>query len=208
MDMTKSEHSHRKGQLTRELIVREAAQLARAQGLDALTIGGVASAVKMSKSGVFAHFGAREDLQLAVLEAATQEFGQRVFYAALKHRRGLPRLHAILQNMITFYREIPHGCIILSAAHEFDDRPGAVRDAVVSYLQRLRAELERAVSHALDAGELRQDADIEQLAFELFGVFLAVHHGLKTMREARAAEQGLRAIESILARYIASTETT
>lgn len=205
--MTKAELNQRKGQLTRELIVREATQLARAQGLDALTIGTVAAAVKMSKSGVFAHFGAREDLQLAVLEAATQEFGQRVFHSALKHRRGLPRLRAILQNMIGFYREIAHGCIILSAAHEFDDRPGAVRDAVVSYLQRLRSELERAVAHAFDAGELRADCEVEQVAFELFGVFLVVHHGLKTLREASTVERGLRAIDAILARYTRPTDT-
>lgn len=204
--MIKADSSHRKGQQTRELIVREAAQLARAQGLDALTIGSVAAAVKMSKSGVFAHFGAREDLQLAVLEAATQEFGQRVFYAALKHKRGLPRLRAILQNMIAFYRELANGCIILSAAHEFDDRPGAVRDAVVSYLQRLRSELERAVAHAFDAGELKPDAEVEQVAFELFGVFLVVHHGLKTLREESTPERGLRAIESILARYARPTD--
>ena len=205
--MSKPESNNRKGQLTRELIVRQASDLARAQGLDALTIGGVAAAVRMSKSGVFAHFGAREDLQLAVLEAATQEFGQRVFYSALKHRRGLPRLRAILQNMIAFYREIAHGCIILSAAHEFDDRPGAIRDAVVSYMRRLQAELERAVSHAFEAGELRADCEVQQVAFELFGVFLVVHHGLKTMRDDSASERGLRAIESILARYVRAAET-
>jgi AcrR family transcriptional regulator len=189
-----------KGASTRDNIVAAALELAKAAGLDALTIGRVADAVSMSKSGVFAHFGSREDLQLAVLEAATTIFGDAVFRPALKLKRGLPRLRAVLENSIVFYQDLSHGCVILSASHEFDDKPGAVRDAVLAYLRRLRGELERAIRYAVDAAELPAETDVAQLAFECFGIFLVVHHDLKTMRDPAAAQRGTRAIEQLLQR--------
>jgi AcrR family transcriptional regulator len=190
--------SHTKGASTRDNIVAAALELAKAAGLDALTIGRVADAVSMSKSGVFAHFGSREDLQLAVLEAATTIFSDTVFRPALKLKRGLPRLRAVLENSIRFYQDLSHGCVILSASHEFDDKPGAVRDAVIAYLHRLRSELERAIRYAVDAAELPAETDVGQLAFECFGIFLVVHHDLKTMRDPQAAQRGARAIEQLL----------
>jgi AcrR family transcriptional regulator len=189
-----------KGELARERILAQALALADAAGLDALTIGSLADAVGKSKSGVFAHFGAREDLLLAVLDEATQRFGNQVFVPAMKLKRGLPRLRAILTNAVRFYRDIPHGCLILSAAHEFDDQPGPIRDAVIHYLRRLQAELLRAVNHAQDAGELRDGVDSELLAFECFGVFLAAHHSLKALRDPHGITMAERAITGLLDR--------
>lgn len=190
-----------KGQNTRDTIVLAALEMARQSGLESLTIGTVAQAVSMSKSGVFAHFGSREDLQLAVMEQATFEFAQSVFVPAFKQRRGLPRLKALMENMLKFYQLSEHGCVILSAAHEFDDQPGPVRDAVIAHTRRLRQEIERAISHAVEARDFRADTPVDQVAFECFGIFLATHHDLKTMRDTRAGAHGQAAMQALFARF-------
>ena len=147
-------NSFSKGAATRDAIVQAALKLAETGGLEGLSIGNVAERVGMSKSGVFAHFGSREDLQLAVLKAATENFSEAVFHPAIKLKRGLPRLRAVLKNMIEFYKSLANGCVILSASHEFDDQPGPIRDAVLAYLRQLRSELIRAARYAQEAGEL------------------------------------------------------
>ena len=200
--------SFTKGAATRDAIVRAALQLAETGGLEGLSIGNVAERVGMSKSGVFAHFGSREDLQLAVLKAATENFSQAVFYPAIKLKRGLPRLRAILENMVEFYKSLANGCVILSASHEFDDQPGPVRDAVLAYLRQLRSELVRAARFALEAGELDQQLDAEQLGFECFGIFLAVHHDLRTLRDPDSAARGRAAFMRLLQRSSADSNQT
>ena len=193
-----------KGAMTREAIVLAALKLAETGGLEGLSIGNVAERVGMSKSGVFAHFGSREDLQLAVLKTATENFSKAVFHPAIKLKRGLPRLRAVLENMIEFYQSLANGCVILSASHEFDDQPGPVRDAVLAYLRQLRSELIRAARYALEAGELDPQLDAEQLGFECFGIFLAVHHDLRTLRDADSAARGRVAFTRLLQRSSAT----
>lgn len=190
-----------KGIATRELIVQHAYRQARREGLDSLSIGSVALAVTMSKSGVFAHFGAREDLQLAVLEAGMQHFIDNVFRPALRERRGLPRLLSIMRRSLEWMSgsSVEGGCPLISAAAEFDDRPGPIRDAVVGYQKRLRAELVKAVHMAIDSGELRADTDAEQLAFEFFAIELVVHHDARLFDRSAAVERGLRALDRLLA---------
>ncbi len=188
-----------KGAATRDAIVLAALALAEASGLEGLSIGVIAQQVGMSKSGVFAHFGSREDLQLAVLKAATDKFSAAVFQPALKLKRGLPRLRAVLENMIAFYQTLDRGCVILSASHEFDDQPGPVRDAVLAYLRQLRSELVRAARYAVDAGELDPTLDAEQFGFECFGIFLAAHHDLRTLRDADSAARARRAFARLIA---------
>jgi len=191
-----------KGAATRDAIVLAALKLAETGGLEGLSIGNVAERVGMSKSGVFAHFGSREDLQLAVLKAATENFSEAVFYPAIKLKRGLPRLRAVLENMIEFYQGLANGCVILSASHEFDDQPGPVRDAVLAYLRQLRSELVRAARYAVEAGELDPQVDAEQFGFECFGIFLAVHHDLRALRDPDSAARGRSAFTRLLKRSI------
>lgn len=190
-----------KGQQTRDLIVARAYELALRSGLDGLTIAAVAEATQMSKSGVFAHFGSREDLQLAVLEHSARVFGVAVFQPILKHRRGLPRLRALLHGIVEFHRQLgaAGGCVMLSASSEYDDRPGPIRDAVVVCQQGMRRELVRAVQMAIDSGELKADTDAELLAFMLFGLMLAVQHDLRLFSEPRAAERAQRGVDELLA---------
>lgn len=196
-----------KGQQTRDLIIARAHDLALRGGLDGLTIGTVADTMQMSKSGVFAHFGSREDLQLAVLEHASRTFADAVFVPALKQRRGLPRLLALLKGIADFHVGLSPqgGCVMFSATVEYDDRPGPIRDAVVTYQRQLRRELGRTVQMAIDAGDLRAETDAEQLAFELYGLMLAVQHDLRVFADPRTLDRAQRGVTDLLARWRAAS---
>ena len=175
-----------KGAATREAIVERAYEIARFTGVEGLSIGPLAQAVGMSKSGVFAHFGSREDLQRAVIESAATRFGEQVFIPALSEPRGLPRLRAMMHNWFEWVRGNSGGCVLLGSVTEYDDRPGPLRDQVLSNERRWRDILKRAVRIAIDEGHLRA-GDVEQYAFELYAIPLTVHHkaGLFGYEQAR-----------------------
>lgn len=183
-----------KGAATREGIIDRAYAMARASGVEGLSIGTLAQAVGMSKSGVFAHFGSREELQLAVLESAASRFGSEVLVAALSRPRGLPRLRAIMHNWFEWVRGNAGGCVLLAAVTEYDDRPGVLRDQVRHNEQRWREVLRRAIRQAIDCGHLR-DGDDEQYAFELYAIPLAVHHQAGLFGYEQARRLGDRAVE-------------
>jgi AcrR family transcriptional regulator len=188
-----------KGAATRESVVGHALSIALTEGFEGLTIGNIAQAVGMSKSGVFAHFGSREDLQLAVLDAAAQRFTDNVFMPAMREKRGLPRLRAIMRHWVIWMRN--EGCPMVAAAVEYDDRPGAIRDRVVEYQTRLRRELARAVQMAIDTGELKSDCDPEQLAFEIFAVELALHHDSRLFKRSDSMTRAERSMQRLLDSY-------
>ena len=175
-----------KGAATREAIVERAYEIARFTGVEGLSIGPLAQAVGMSKSGVFANFGSREDLQRAVIESAATRFGEQVFIPALSEPRGLPRLRAMMHNWFEWVRGNSGGCVLLGSVTEYDDRPGPLRDQVLSNERRWRDILKRAVRIAIDEGHLRA-GDVEQYAFELYAIPLTVHHkaGLFGYEQAR-----------------------
>ncbi len=188
-----------KGAATRESVVGHALSIALTDGFEGLTIGNVAQSVGMSKSGVFAHFGSREDLQLAVLDAAAQRFTDNVFMPAMREKRGLPRLRAIMRHWVIWMRN--EGCPMVSAAVEYDDRPGPIRDRVVEYQTRLRRELARAVQMAIDTGELKADCDPQQLAFEIFAVELALHHDSRLFKRNDSMVRAERSMQRLLDSY-------
>jgi AcrR family transcriptional regulator len=190
-----------KGAATREMIVDRAYAIACRDGLEGLSIGDLAQAVGMSKSGVFAHFGSREDLQLAVLESGGTRFGEAVLIPALRAPRGLARLRAIGEGWFDWVRDNRQGCLIMGAVGEYDSRPGRLHDAVVELIQRWRDATARAVAMAVEAGELRSDTDASQLAFEIFGVALALHNDTRLFEPKRARAQAERAIERLLAAH-------
>lgn len=189
-----------KGAATRELILARALEIADEKGLDALTIGMLAEAAGMSKSGVFAHFGSREDLQLAVLDAAARIFADEVFVPALRQRRGMPRLQAILAGWTqrTLRYGAYRGCPIGAAVLEFDNAPGPVRDRVIGYIRHLLSDLARAVRLAVDQGHLRRDVDPDQIAFEIHGLMLAFQFEVKLSGTASAVER----VEAGIARLL------
>ena len=189
-----------KGASTREGIVDRAYEMARAAGLEGLSIGTLAQAVGMSKSGVFAHFGSREALQLAVLDSAAARFGESVLIAALAQPRGLPRLRAIMRNWFEWGRHAAGGCVLVGSVTEYDDRPGVIRDKVLHNEQRWRDALQRAAQLAIDCGHLR-GGDTDQYAFELYAIPLAMLHEGGLFGYERARRHGEAAFERWVAAH-------
>jgi AcrR family transcriptional regulator len=186
-----------KGAATRELILDHAYAIACHKGVEGLSIGDLAQAVGMSKSGVFAHFGSREELQLAVLDAGGRRFGERVLIPALRAPRGLVRLRAIISGWFDWVLDNRQGCLIIGAVSEYDSRPGPLRDRVVKLIKRWRTDTARAVAMALETGELRADTDASQLAFEICGIALALHHDIRLFDPKQAVKQAERAVERL-----------
>lgn len=177
----------RKGEQTRASILGVALDMAARDGLEGLTIGLLAERMGMSKSGVFAHFGSREDLQIGVLRLYHQQFEQEVFQPSLREPRGLPRLQALFMRWIErMSHEIASGCIYISGAVEYDDRPGPIRDQLVAMVQLWQQALQRSARQAIDEGHLHPDTDAEQLIFEMYGLVLALHHDARFIRSPRA----------------------
>jgi len=189
----------RKGEATRAAIVEAALALARRDGLEGLTIGVLAEQMRMSKSGVFAHFGSREDLQLAVMKEYAARFVDQVLRPAVRRPRGLPRLRALLENWLAWLaRELEQGCLMISGASEYDDRPGPLRDAVVEIVQGWKRELLRAIEQARDEGHLRRDIDAGQLVFEIYGLMLALHHDARLLHSPDSVKHARAGLARLL----------
>ena len=161
-----------KGQRTRTAILGQAARLATVDGLDGLSIGGLATATGMSKSGLFAHFGSKEDLQLATIAAARETFTAEVFVPALEAPQGIRRLYAACDAFLSYIerRVFPGGCFFAVAAADVGTRSGPVRDAIAAQQRDWLELLERLARKAMDVGELDPGDDPAQLAFELNAV--------------------------------------
>ncbi|WP_454831349.1 TetR/AcrR family transcriptional regulator [Pseudoxanthomonas wuyuanensis] len=186
-----------KGTATREMILERAYGIACRFGLEGLSIGELAAAAGMSKSGVFAHFGSREDLQLTVLDWTAARFGHAVMGPALRQPRGLARLRAIMLGWFEWVRANPDGCVMLGAAGEYDGRPGPQRDRVVEWLAQWRAQLGKAIAMCIESGELRSDIDSALLSFQLFSITEGLHHA--RLYDPQHAEQLARsALDQLL----------
>jgi AcrR family transcriptional regulator len=192
-----------KGQQTRAAIIDAALGLASHMGLEGLSIGALAEVTQMSKSGVFAHFGSREELQISVIREYHAKFEEEVFYPAVREPRGLPRLRSLFERWVKRVSvEIDSGCIYISGAVEFDDRPGPVRDALASMVVAWHGALERAIRLAIDEGHLVPGTDATQMLFELHGLILALHHDARFLRLPGALDRARRAFEHVLSHYI------
>jgi len=191
-----------KGQQTKAAIVDAALGLATQIGLEGLSIGALAEVTQMSKSGVFAHFGSREELQISVIREYHQRFEQEVFYPALGEARGLPRLRAMFANwMKRTSVEIDSGCIYISGAVEFDDRPGPVRDALAWSVQTWHSAMKRAITVAKEEGHLDDATDEEQMLFEVHGLILALHYEARFLKNPGSIARAHTGFENILRRY-------
>jgi len=191
-----------KGQQTKRAIVEAALGLATQIGLEGLSIGVLAEVTHMSKSGVFAHFGSREELQISVIREYFSRFEQEVFYPALAQPRGLPRVKALFANwMQRVTIELQSGCIFISGAVEFDDRPGAVRDALASSVQTWLSAMYRAVVQAKECAHLHALADEQQMAFEIHGLILALHYEARFLKIPGSIARANQGFENIIARF-------
>jgi AcrR family transcriptional regulator len=193
-----------KGQQTKAVIVDAALGLATQIGLEGLSIGALAEVTQMSKSGVFAHFGSREELQISVIREYHHRFEQEVFFPAIQAERGLPRLRALFANwMQRTSVEIDSGCLYISGAVEFDDRPGPVRDALVGSVRTWHEAMRRAILGACEAGHLKTPLDAGQVLFEIHGLILALHYEARFLKSRGSQARAVRGFENILARYSA-----
>jgi len=194
--------SLQKGQQTKAAIVDAALGLATQIGLEGLSIGALAEVTQMSKSGVFAHFGSREELQISVIREYHSRFEDEIFYPAMQEPRGLPRLRALFKNWMNRTSiEIDSGCIYISGAVEFDDRTGPVRDALVGSVNSWLAALNRAVVQAKEEGHLRADIDEQQLSFEIHGLILALHYEARFLKTPGSTDRANIGFDNIIKLY-------
>jgi len=197
--MSQREQRVRKGEQTRAAIIDAALEQAAGQGLEGLTIGSLAERMRMSKSGVFAHFGSREDLQIAVLKEYERRFAEDVLTASLDAPRGLARLDAMLGRWIErSTRKSEPGCLWISGAAEYDDRPGAVRDELVAMVRSWKSALSRAIQLSIETGELRADTDVSEMVFDIYGVILVLHHDSRLLASPSAGERARLAIARVI----------
>ena len=184
-----------RGLKTRRAILRKAVNLASLEGLEGLTIGRLASSLRISKSGLFAHFGSKEDLQCAVVDEARDIFVDAVIRPAFEFR-GLDRLRALCENWLSYGKAgvFPGGCFFSAASLEFDDRPGRVRDRIVELMMKWLGHLEHAARDAQSAGEIRKDMDVGQLAFEIQALAMGANWSSRLFRDPNAFRAARAAI--------------
>ena len=192
-----------KGRQTRAAILDSALTLASSMGIEGLSIGVLADQMQMSKSGVFAHFGSRDELQISVIREYHARFEEEVFFPAMRLPRGMPRLRSLFERWFKRVSvEVDLGCIYISGAVEFDDRPGPVRDALVSMVQAWQLALVKAIDLAIEEGHLRADTDAQQLLFEVHGLILALHHDARFLRSAGALKRARVALDRVVGHYV------
>jgi AcrR family transcriptional regulator len=188
-----------KGETTRAAILDEAVQIASRVGFEGLSIGGLAEQVEMSKSGLFAHFRSKEQLQLQTMERAREKFVDLVVRPALAAPRGEARVLAMFDGWVAWTRQaLEGGCIFVAAAAELDDQPGVLRDALVKNERDWLEFIATVAGTAVAEGEFRQDLDVDQFAFEVHGVMLAHNHASRLLRDPEAARRTRQAFESLL----------
>lgn len=188
-----------KGEQTKAAILDEASDLASRLGLGGLTIGTLATASKLSKSGLYAHFASKESLQVEVLRYARDQFTDHVMRPTVKTPRGEPRLRAFFENWLAWQAgRFAGGCIFVDAASEFDDQEGPVRDELVRAERDKLESVALVVGTAVAEGHFRPDVDAAQVSYELEGILLAHHHARRLMRDPKAGEHARRAFERLL----------
>lgn len=190
----------RKSQETREAILDEAIAVASKVGLEALTIGKLANAVGMSKSGLFARFNSKERLQVDVLKAVARKFVEKVVKPSLNAPRGEPRIRAIAKNWLAWDNAIfmPGGCLFLTATVEFDDKPGPARDFLVKNQNLWISFITQAASLAIEEGHFRKDLDTEQFAYEFYAIYLSYHYAFRLLNDPQAESRAWNMLEKLL----------
>lgn len=182
-----------KGDRTKQAILEEALAQATRLGIEGVSIGQLAKDAGLSKSGLYAHFQSKEELQIQILELATQRYVDMVVKPAMSEPRGEPRLRAMFERWLLWSKAAfqPGGCIFLAAASELDDRPGPVRDWLVADQRKLLAGIRRSASIAVDVGHFRADLDTALFTFQFYSIILSYHH-FQRLLDAPEAEQWAR----------------
>lgn len=194
-----------KGEVTRAQILAAAVEQASAAGFESLTIGTLAERTGLSKSGLFAHFGSKVELQKAALDEAARQFTEQVFLPALKAPRGVKRLRALFENWIAWTRRanLPGGCPIDAASREYQHQPGPMRDSILERQRHLDRELRKAVQLAIDSGELAPRTEPAQLVFELVGAISAFHRAELVSGHEEAVRRARASFERLVRQHAA-----
>jgi AcrR family transcriptional regulator len=191
----------KKGKSTRAHILEHALQKASQLGLEAVTIGTLAKETRLSKSGLFAHFQSKENLQIAILDHAAQDFVDHVILPAMKVPGGLKRIRILVELWIEWGSKLPGGCIFVTAATEYSDRPGKIRDHLISQQQEWINSLKRLAQSAIKAGDFRADIDQDQFAYDLYSLLLGFHYFDRLLNNPRTKKRQEIALEDLLKRY-------
>jgi len=190
-----------KGQETKNQILGSAFKMASRLGLDGLSIGTLAKETGMSKSGLFAHFQSKENLQLELLSHAGRDFAESVVVPALAEKAGIPRIRAVAANWRALTAKMTGGCIFVTAATEYNDRPGPVRDFLIAQQNEWLDSLRRLALAAVRVGDFREDSDPDQFAYEFYSLLLGFHMYRTLLKTEDVEERQQRALDRLLASY-------
>ena len=191
---------------TRQRILERGLAIASAEGLEGLTLGRLAADMAMSKAGVLGHFGTKESLQLAVVDAAAEVFSREVPGRVRQAPTGLPHIEAVCEAWVSYLERnvLPGGCFFTAATAEFDGRSGPVRDALAGMNALWRRDLRIHIRRAVSAGHLAPDTDVDQLIYEIVGIMLALNHFLQLEHDDQAPARARRALKRTLAGAVRS----
>jgi len=190
-----------KGEDTKLTVLDAGLDMASQLGLECVTIGNLAKTTNLSKSGLFAHFQSKENLQVEILIYAAQLFSEDVIVPALKIKAGIPRIRALVDNWIQWTSELTGGCIFVSASADFSDRPGRVREVLLHQQEEWINCLRRIARSAIEAGDFKQDIDDDQFAFDLYSLLLGFHLYYKLLDDAETRKHQETALVRLLNSY-------
>ena len=187
---------------SRDRILEAGANLLSLSGFSGVTLGVLAESSQISKSGLFAHFKSKDEMQMALLDRTSQLARDTVVKPALLKPTGLPRLKALVQNWLGWTRKahLQGGCAFTAGLFELDDQPGPVRDHLLRLETEFHDVLRSLVSESVDAGHLRGDLDQSHFVWELYGIYLSHHASLRFFQDKRADAHALTAFEALLER--------
>ena len=190
-----------KGRNTKEMILEIGLEMASRLGLEAVSIGELAKAAGMSKSGLFAHFQSKENLQIEILSYAGDRFAEGVVIPALKVEAGIARIQALVDNWIGWTAQLSGGCIFVQAGNDFKDRPGKVRDFLLQQQEMWIDSLRRIARSAIRIGHFRPDIDCDQFAFELYSLLLGFHLYYKLLHNEDIRERQRVSLDALIRRF-------
>jgi AcrR family transcriptional regulator len=190
-----------KGEDTKNMVLEVGLDMASQLGLECVTIGNLAKATNLSKSGLFAHFQSKENLQIEILNHAARVFSEGVIIPALKTKAGIPRIRALVDNWIQWTSELTGGCIFVTASADFTDRPGRVRDVLLNQQKEWIDCLKRIAQSAVAVGDFRKDIDDDQFAFDLYSLLLGFHLYFNLLDDAEIRKRQEAALTRILNSY-------
>ena len=191
----------KKGQETKIVILEAGLDMASQLGLECVSIGSLAKVVKMSKSGLFAHFQSKENLQVEILNYAGRLFSESVIVPSLKTEAGITRIKALVDNWINWSSSLTGGCIFVSASTEYSDRPGKVRQCLLQQQNDWIDCLDRIAQAAISAGDFRADVDCQQFAFDLYSLMLGFHLYFKLLDNSETKKRKEIALDRLLNNY-------